>query len=78
VKVAWFHSSVVVGTSTGQMTIWEMSTSGGATSSEQSSVSPWTGRELTAHSQMCTDIVSDRHCVISSSKSGQIYRWSAH
>jgi serine/threonine protein kinase/WD40 repeat protein len=78
VKVAWFHSSVVVGTSTGQMTIWEVNTSGGATSSEQSAVSPWTGRELTAHSQMCTDIVSDRHCVISSSKSGQIYRWSAH
>jgi hypothetical protein len=75
VKVAWFHSNVVVGTSTGQMMVWEQANPTIA-SEPNSSSSSWTCRELTPHSQMCTDIVSNRHCVASSSKSGQIYRWS--
>lgn len=78
VKVAWFHTNVVVGTSTGQMMLWEINipSSAEATSSLFSSSSQWTCKELTVHSQMCTDLVSNQHCAISSSKSGQIYRWS--
>jgi WD40 repeat protein len=88
VKVAWFHTNVVVGTSTGQMMLWEInlpSSSAEATpaaaavtssSSLFSSSTQWTSKELTGHSQMCTDLVSNQHCAISSAKSGQIYRWS--
>jgi serine/threonine protein kinase/WD40 repeat protein len=80
VKVAWFHTKVVVGTSTGQMMLWDPSSSSSSADTSSSSLfsasTQWTSKELTTHSQMCTDIVSNQHCAISSAKSGQIYRWS--
>lgn len=69
-KVAWFHSLIITGNSTGQMLLWEN------TSSSSETTSNWTSRELTSHTQMITDIISNKYCVISSSKSGQIYRWT--
>lgn len=69
-KVAWFHSSIITGNSAGQMLLWEN------TSSSDNSYN-WITHELTAHTQMITDIVSNKYCVISSSKSGQINRWNS-
>ena len=41
-----------------------------------SPLSEWQSRGLGSHAQPCTDLISTEHFLASSSKSGQIYRWS--
>jgi WD40 repeat protein len=43
---------------------------------DSSPSSEWRSRGLGSHAQTCTDLISTDQYVASSSKSGQIYRWS--
>lgn len=43
---------------------------------DSTSFSEWRSRGLGSHAQTCTDLISTDQYVASSSKSGQIYRWS--
>jgi WD40 repeat protein len=76
-KVAWFHRCVVTGSSTGTMTLWELQDLPTQSTHEHNPARVWTPTELTAHTQTCTDIVSNKHCVASASNTGLILRWNA-
>jgi WD40 repeat protein len=81
VKVAWFHHCVVTGSSSGAVTCWDQGRGGEdsfppAPDAVGEQVSPvWSPQEIGALSQAVTDLVSDKYCVASASKSGQILRW---
>jgi serine/threonine protein kinase/WD40 repeat protein len=75
VKVAWFNQSVITGSSTGEMYIWDYYEEGGGGGGDDSR--KWNARELTHHSHQCSDIVTSKYCVASASKSGKILRYSA-
>ena len=74
VRVAWFNQSVITGTSTGDMYIWDYYDDG---RNDAESSKGWHGRELTHHSHQCSDIVTSKYCVASASKSGKILRYLA-
>lgn len=79
-KLAWFHHSVITGSSTGAVSCWNLQSNTtdefpGADSTEQPRT--WASTELASLPQACTDVVSDKYCVACSSKSGQILRWVA-
>ena len=44
-------------------------------SSLQGGKADWTSKEMGAHGQACTDLLSTRSFVASASKSGQIFKW---
>lgn len=82
VKVAWFHQSVVTGSANGAVMCWSQRTGGGGadgsgsfTDTADRYTSEWSPQELGTHTLGVTDIVSDKYCVASASKSGQILRW---
>ena len=77
VKTAWFHHGIITGFSSGSICCWDLQTTGGEAAEEADLPRTWTSRVLGTHSHAVTDIVSDKGCVASSSKSGQILRWQA-
>jgi WD40 repeat protein len=74
VKVAWFNQSVITGSSSGEMYVWDYNDEPGDTDETHTG---WSARALTNHSHQCSDIVTSKYCVASSSKSGKILRYSA-
>ena len=77
VKTAWFHQSVITGSSSGSVCCWDLQTPGGEAPQGAEHARTWTSIVLGTHAQAVTDIVTDKSCVASSSKSGQILRWVA-
>ena len=83
VKVAWFNQSVVTGSSTGEMYLWDYhedspaEAGAGGSGEGDCSSRGWSARELTHHSHQCSDIVTSKYCMASASKSGKILRYSA-
>jgi len=74
VKVAWFNQSVITGSSSGEMYIWDFYNEVGE---RGETARGWSARELTHHTHQCSDIVTSKYCVASASKSGKILRFSA-
>jgi len=78
VKVAWFHQSIITGSSSGTLRIWDHYSGSDADSmTEGREVSKtWVSKDLNNFTQSCTDIATNKYCVASASKSGQIMRWT--
>ena len=78
-KVAWFNQSVVTGSASGEMYVWDYDTGAGAGAEEggEAASRGWRARALTHHSQQCSAIVTSKYCMASASKSGKILKHSA-
>lgn len=86
-KGVWAGQSIVTGGSSGNLKLWDYTASSGGGASDSFSASDsssltggkdtttWVSRDLTAHTQTCTDLISTDRFVASASKSGQILRW---
>ena len=86
-KGVWADQFIVTASSNGSVKVWNYTSSslGGGVCAGEAAVdssltsltrsSDWTSKELSSHSQACTDLISTDTFVASSSKSGHIYRW---
>jgi WD40 repeat protein len=68
IKVAWFNQSVITGSSTGEMYIWDYADEGGGGENARN----WSQRELTPLSHQCRDIVTSKYCMERATKAGMI------
>ena len=85
-KAAWMGQSVVTA-SGGNIRLWDYIKADTSPDNDArhpplplkpdgSALLEWQSRGLGSHAQPCTDLISTEHFLASSSKSGQIYRWS--
>ena len=70
-KAAWCGQSVITATNNGTVKIWDYL----VYDEKQDAKGEWLGRDIAAHAQAVTDLISNRNLVASASKSGQIMVW---